>query len=111
MICAGKGRQREVCPVYCLMSKLALEPGDKELNAAGCQRLKKQSNSGNARALGVSFPPPELTPVFRGVPLDLSASCNPDLTSSNWILLQRTEKKKKRPSLVLQSRVFSTTVN
>lgn len=95
MSCAGKGRQREVCPVYCLMSKLALEPGDKELNAAGCQRLKKQSNSGNARALGVSFPPPELTPVFRGVPLDLSASCNPDLTSSNWILLQRTEKKKK----------------
>lgn len=38
----------------CLMSKLAPEPGDKELNAAGCQRLKKQSNSGNARALGVS---------------------------------------------------------
>lgn len=47
-------RQHEVCPVYCLMSKSALEPGDKELNAAGCQRLKKQSDSGNARPLGVS---------------------------------------------------------
>lgn len=39
--CVGKGRQREVCPVYCLMSKWALEPGDKELNAAGCQETKQ----------------------------------------------------------------------
>lgn len=87
------------------MPKLALEPGDKELNAAGCQTLQ-QSNSGNARALGVSFPPPELTPVLRGVPLDLSASCNPALASSNWISLQRTKKKKAKSCFAIL-RIFN----